>query len=43
MIFCPAEDLKGIRGVRLDNQKVFCTSGPRTKYFERTFLLLNKL
>ena len=29
--------LKGIRDVRLDNRKVFCATGPRTKYFERLF------
>ena len=29
--------LKGIRGVRLENWKVFCAPGPRTKYFERIF------
>ena len=27
--------LKGARGVRLDNRKVFCAPGPRTKSFER--------
>ena len=29
--------LKGIRGVRLDNRKVLCAPGPRTKYFESHF------
>ena len=29
--------LKGIPGVRLENRKVFCAPGPRTKYFERIF------
>ena len=29
--------LKGIRGVRLNNQKVFCAPGPRNKYFEHIF------
>ena len=32
--------LKGIRGVRLDNKKVLCAPGPRTKYFERLFLIV---
>ena len=35
--------LKGIRGVRLDNRKVLRAPGPRTKYFERVFLSLNKI
>ena len=30
--------LKGIRGVRLDNQIVLRAPGPRTKYFKRLFL-----
>ena len=29
--------LKGIRGVRLDNRKVLCAPGPRTKNLERLF------
>ena len=32
--------LKGFRGVRLDNQKVFCAPGPRTKYFKPFFLVV---
>ena len=32
--------LKGIREVRLDNQKVLCKPGPRTKYFERLFFVV---
>ena len=28
---------KDIRGVRLNNQKVLCAPGPRTKEFERIF------
>ena len=36
---CPNfnKTLKGIRGERLDNQKIFCAPGPWTKYFERIF------
>ena len=30
--------LKGIRGVRLDNQKVFSAPGPRNKLIERFFI-----
>ena len=29
--------LKDIRGMQLNNQKVFCAPGLRTKYFERLF------
>ena len=29
--------LKGIHGVQLDNRKVLCAPGPRTKYFEVFF------
>ena len=29
--------LKGIRGLRPDNQKVLRTPRPKTKYFERLF------
>ena len=36
-ITCPGKTLKGIRGVRLDNRKVFCASDHRTKYIERIF------
>ena len=35
--------LIGIRGVRLDSQKVLRTPGSRTKYFERLFFSFNKL
>ena len=34
--------LKDISGVRLDNRKVFCAPGPKTKYFER-FFVTNKV
>ena len=30
--------LEGIRGVRIDNRKVFCAPGPSTNYFERLFM-----
>ena len=34
----PGQDVKRYpSGVRLDNQKVLCAPGPRTKYFERHF------
>ena len=33
----------GIRGVRPDNLKVLCATGPKTKYFERLLLSFNKL
>ena len=36
------ETLKGIRGVRRDNQKVTRAPGPRTQYFERLFYYLIK-
>ena len=35
--------LKGIRGVRLGNRKVFRALCRRTKYFKRLFLSFNKL
>ena len=35
--------LKGIRGVRPDNQKFLRAPDPRTKYFERLILSFNKL
>ena len=35
----PGQDLKGIRGVRLDNRKVLFSPGPTTKYFERIFVV----
>ena len=31
--------LKDIRGVRLDNRKVLRAPGPKTKYFERFFVV----
>ena len=30
--------LKGFRGVRLDNHKVFSAPGPKTKLFKRFFI-----
>ena len=39
----PGQDFKGIRGMRLDNRKVLCALGPKTKYFERIFFSFNKL
>ena len=37
---CIIDTLKGIRGVRLDNQKVFRAPGPKIKYFERFFFVV---
>ena len=37
--FCPGQDIKMHRGVRLNNRKVLRAPGPRTKYFERFFIV----
>ena len=42
-MYSPGQDVKGMCGVWLDNRKALCAPGPRTKYFDRLFLLFNKL
>ena len=37
MCFVLKKTLKGIRGMRPDNQKVLRALGPRTNYFKRFF------